>query len=62
MTVQPVIESGAVIDIPLNKLKKSPKNARNSCTLFSPRSTVERETTTPRADDARKAFDDLFKF
>ena len=39
----------------------TPKNARNSCTLFAPRSTVERETTTPRVDDARKAFDDLFK-
>ena len=30
MTVQPVIEGGAVIDIPLNKLKKSPKNARKT--------------------------------
>ncbi len=40
----------------------SPKNARNSCTLFTPRTTVERETTTPKVDDARKAFDDLFKF
>ena len=40
----------------------SPKNAKNSCTLFSPRTTVERETTAPRTDDARKAFDDLFKF
>jgi hypothetical protein len=40
----------------------SPKNARNSCELFTPRTTVERETTTPRTDDARKAFDDLFKF
>jgi hypothetical protein len=40
----------------------SPKNARNGCTLFSPRTTVERETTAPRTDDARKAFDDLFKF
>lgn len=38
----------------------APKNARNSCTLFSPRSTVERETTAPRQDSARKAFDDLF--
>jgi hypothetical protein len=38
----------------------SPKNARNSCALFSPRSTVERETTAPRPDSARKAFDDLF--
>jgi hypothetical protein len=40
----------------------TPKNARNTCTLFSPRTTVERETTAPRSDDARKAFDDLFKF
>jgi hypothetical protein len=40
----------------------SPKNTRNACPLYSPRTTVERETTTPRSDDARKAFDDLFKF
>jgi hypothetical protein len=40
----------------------TPKNARNACTLFEARTTVERETTTPKADDARKAFDDLFKF
>ena len=40
----------------------SPKNAKNSCELFAARTTVERETTTPRTDDARKAFDDLFKF
>jgi hypothetical protein len=40
----------------------SPKNTRNSCTLYTARTTVERETTTPRVDDARKAFDDLFKF
>ena len=40
----------------------SPKNSRNTCELFAPRTTVERETTTPRTDDARKAFDDLFKF
>lgn len=39
----------------------SPKNAKNGCTLYAPRTTVERETTTPRPDDARKAFDDLFK-
>lgn len=39
----------------------SPKNARNTCTLFSPRTTVERETTTPKVDNSRKAFDDLFK-
>ena len=40
----------------------SPKNTKNSCELFAPRTTVERDTTTPRTDDARKAFDDLFKF
>ena len=40
----------------------SPKDARNACPLFAPRTTVERETTTPRTDSARKAFDDLFKF
>ncbi len=40
----------------------SPKNTRNACTLFEPRVTVERETTAPRANDARTAFDDLFNF
>lgn len=40
----------------------SPKNTRNGCTFFSARTTVERETTTPRNNDARKAFDDLFNF
>ena len=40
----------------------SPKNMRNTCTFYSPRTTVERETTTPKVDSARKAFDDLFKF
>ena len=40
----------------------SPKNARNSCAMYTPRTTVERETTAPRSDDARKAFDDLFNF
>ena len=39
----------------------TPKNTVNACTFYSPRTTVERETTTPRVDDARKAFDDLFK-
>jgi hypothetical protein len=39
----------------------TPKNVRNSCTSYAPRTTVERETTSPRPDDARKAFDDLFK-
>ena len=40
----------------------TPKNARNGCTLFTARTTVERETSTPRTNDARKAFDDLFNF
>lgn len=40
----------------------SPKNTRNSCALFSPRTAVERETTTPKVDSSRKAFDDLFNF
>ena len=40
----------------------TPKNAKNSCTFYSARTTVERETTAPRPDNARKAFDDLFKF
>ncbi len=40
----------------------SPKNTRNTCPLYQPRTTVERETTTPKVDGARKAFDDLFNF
>ena len=40
----------------------APKNLRNTCEFFSPRTTVERETTVPRTDNARKAFDDLFNF
>ena len=42
--------------------RMAPKNARNTCTSFGPRTTVERETTTPKVDSSRKAFDDLFKF
>src|SRR3977135_4335155 len=42
-------------------VRVAPKNVRNTCSLFAPRRTVERETTAPRTDDARKAFDDLFK-
>ena len=30
MNAQSVIESGAVIEVPLNKLKKSPRNARKT--------------------------------
>jgi len=43
----------------------SPKDARNVCTFFEPRTTVERETksaTAPNSQSsAKKAFDDLFK-
>jgi hypothetical protein len=43
----------------------SPKDARNTCELFSPRVTIERDTHSqaqPQApNSARKAFDDLFK-
>ncbi len=39
----------------------TPKNEKNGCELFGPRTTVERETTAPRENSARSAFDDLFK-
>jgi hypothetical protein len=42
----------------------SPKDARNVCQLFAPRTTFERQTgSTPAAGpvSARQAFDDLFK-
>lgn len=39
----------------------TPKDARNTCPLFAPRTTVERETGSSGPPDARKAFDDLFK-
>ena len=39
----------------------SPKDARNACSLFAPRTTVERQTSTPGPTTARQAFDDLFK-
>ena len=48
------------------KQRVSPKDARNTCTLFAARTTVERQTgSTPAASEggsARQAFDDLFKF
>ncbi len=37
------------------------KEARNECSFFSPRTTVERETTSSRPLDARAAFENLFK-
>jgi hypothetical protein len=39
----------------------SPKDARNDCTRFAPRRTVEKETGSTAPTSARKAFDDLFK-
>ena len=48
-------------------VRVSPKDVRNSCDLFAPRVTIERETRSqsssqPQApSSARKAFDDLFK-
>ena len=39
----------------------SPKDAKNTCALFAPRTTVERQTGTPGPTTARQAFDDLFK-
>jgi hypothetical protein len=43
----------------------SPKDVRNTCSEFEPRTTVERETKSASspssASSAKKAFDDLFK-
>jgi hypothetical protein len=40
----------------------TPKDERNDCAWFEPRTTVERQTTTEAApNNARQAFDDLFK-
>src|SRR6184192_2857933 len=46
----------------------SPKDEKNDCTLFEPRTTIERQTGTPTSstgggstNSTRKAFDDLFK-
>ena len=38
-----------------------PKDERNTCAVFAPRTTVERQTGTPGPTTARQAFDDLFK-
>jgi len=40
----------------------TPKDVRNACELFHPTVRVERETGSTAPTDARKAFDDLFKF
>jgi len=41
----------------------SPKDALNACTFFEMRQSVERETTSggARSNDARQAFENLFK-
>jgi hypothetical protein len=39
----------------------APKDAKNTCTFFAARTTVERQTSTSRPTSARQAFDDLFK-
>jgi hypothetical protein len=41
----------------------SPKDARNTCAVYEPRVSIERETksSTAATPSARKAFDDLFK-
>jgi hypothetical protein len=42
----------------------APKDARNACTFFAARTTIERQTSTPGPQggpSARQAFDDLFK-
>lgn len=46
-------------------IRVSPKDARNTCQSFEPRTIVERETTSSSSpsspSSAKKAFDDLFK-
>jgi hypothetical protein len=37
------------------------KDARNQCNFYSPRTTIERETSTSRPLDARQAFENLFR-
>jgi hypothetical protein len=43
-------------------VRVAPKDVRNACTLYMPRTTVERETGSARPASARQAFDDLFNF
>jgi len=37
------------------------KDAKNRCTFYAPRKTIERETSTSKPPDARSAFENLFK-
>jgi hypothetical protein len=39
----------------------SPKDVKNTCAEYEPKTTVERETKSTAPTSARKAFDDLFK-
>ncbi|MFB3854834.1 MAG: hypothetical protein ACE148_13540 [Vicinamibacterales bacterium] len=39
----------------------APKDARNACTFYAPRTTIERQTGSTAPNSARKAFDDLFR-
>jgi len=48
-------------------VRVSPKDEKNTCAYFAPRTTVERQTSTPaqqspETNSAKKAFDDLFNF
>jgi hypothetical protein len=45
------------------KERVSPKDSRNLCTSYAIKQSVERETTSSagRVEDARKAFENLFK-
>jgi len=37
------------------------KEARNQCNFYSPRTTIERETSSSKPLDARQAFENLFR-
>ena len=43
------------------RVRISPKDVKNTCAEFEPKTTVERETKSVAPTSARKAFDDLFK-
>jgi hypothetical protein len=49
----------------LVKVRVAPKDEQNTCPHFAPRTTIERQTSTPsaaRPNSAKQAFDDLFNF
>jgi hypothetical protein len=49
----------------LVKVRVAPKDELNTCAHFAPRTTIERQTSTPsasRPSSAKQAFDDLFNF